>query len=51
MILCTHQMVNYIRANKSEANEFIGDDVQSKWNDDLYLKPVVVDSWLMFGED
>lgn len=44
-------MVNYIRANKSEPHEFIGDTVQNKWDDDRYLKPIVVDNWLMFGEN
>lgn len=43
-------MINYIRANNCDPTEFIGGAVQSKWDDDIYLKPIIIDNWLMFGK-
>lgn len=41
-------MINYIRTHKIEAAQ-MSTVKQSLWEDDVYLKPVVVDFWLMFG--
>lgn len=41
-------MINYIRTHKIEPSQ-MKTVSQSLWDDDIYLKPVVVDAWLMFG--
>lgn len=41
-------MINYIRSNKVTAEQLLNTN-DSAWSDDAFLKPVVVDSWLMFG--
>lgn len=42
------QMINYIKTHSVTAESFAGIN-EVLWNDDKYLKPVEVDSWLMFG--
>lgn len=43
------KMINYIRVKNVDATAIASADSQL-WNDDVYLKPVEVDAWLMFGE-
>lgn len=43
------KMINYIRVKNVDASVMVAIDSQV-WNDDVYLKPVEVDAWLMFGE-
>lgn len=43
-------MINYIRSNKVTAEQLLNTN-DSAWSDDAFLKPVVVDSWLMFGKN
>lgn len=43
------KMINYIRVKNVDATVIASADSQL-WNDDVYLKPVEVDAWLMFGE-
>lgn len=40
-------MVNYIRQHKSDPLSLQNTDVPV-WNDDLYLRPVTTESWLMY---
>lgn len=42
-------MINYIRLHTSDPSSIANADTQL-WLDDKYLKPVEVDSWLMFGK-
>lgn len=42
------QMINYIKTHKTTADRLVSIN-EVLWNDDTYLKPVEVDSWLMFG--
>lgn len=42
-------MINYIRTHKTDAAEVKSLD-KSAWNDEIYMKPVVIDSWLLFGK-
>lgn len=44
------QMINYIRTHKIEPAQ-VKTLSQLVWKDDIYMKPVVVDSWLMFGKE
>lgn len=41
-------MINYIKTHKVSADQFVS-MAEVLWNDDAYMKPVEVDSWLMFG--
>lgn len=41
-------MINYIKSHKVSAEKLAGLS-EVLWNDDKYMKPVEVDSWLMFG--
>lgn len=43
-------MINYIRAHKTDADTIKSLEAQP-WTDDAYLKPVVIEPWLMFGTD
>lgn len=43
------KMINYIRSTNVDATTFLSIDSEV-WNDDVYMKPVEVDAWLMFGE-
>lgn len=43
------KMINYIRVTNVDASVIASIDSQV-WNDEEYLKPVVVDAWLMYGE-
>lgn len=43
------KMINYIRVENAEASVIASIESQV-WNDEVYLKPVVVDAWLMYGE-
>lgn len=42
------KMINFIRMNKIEPS-VIKNALEITWNDDVYLKPVQIDLWLMFG--
>lgn len=42
-------MINYIRTHSVTLDTFTGIN-EVLWKDDKYMKPVEVDSWLMFGE-
>lgn len=42
-------MINYIRTQKLTPDQLLSAQ-ETAWQDDAYLKPVVVDSWLMFGK-
>lgn len=42
-------MINYIRSKKVTAEQLLTTN-DSDWSDDAFLKPAVVDSWLMFGK-
>lgn len=41
-------MINYIKTHKVSADSLLSMK-EVLWNDDTYMKPVEVDSWLMFG--
>lgn len=41
-------MINYIRTHQVTAEKIRNAD-KVLWLDDTYLKPVIVDEWLMFG--
>lgn len=43
------KMVNYIRIKNADASFMATVDSQV-WHDDVYLKPVEIDAWLMFGQ-
>lgn len=43
------KMINYIRLKNAEASVIASIDSQV-WNDEVYLKPVEVDAWLMYGK-
>lgn len=43
------QMINYIRTHKVEPT-IIANAKSQLWADDIYLKPVTIDAWLMFGK-
>lgn len=43
-------MINFIRTNKSTVDKFLN-ATEVFWNDDLYLKPVEHENWLMFDFD
>lgn len=43
------KMINYIRVKNVDASVIASIDSQV-WHDDVYMKPVEVDAWLMFGE-
>lgn len=42
-------MINFIKTHKTTADDLIKTN-EVLWNDDKYMKPVEVDSWLMFGK-
>lgn len=42
------QMINFIKTHKTTADQFLS-MFEVLWNEDTYMKPVEVDSWLMFG--
>lgn len=42
-------MINYIRSKNVTAEKLLTTN-DSAWADDAFLKPIVVDSWLMFGK-
>lgn len=42
-------MINYIRTHNIKPMTILNAATQL-WSDDIYLKPVEIDSWLMFGK-
>lgn len=43
------KMINYIRAKKPQPSEIMDANV-APWDDDIYLKPCEMESWLMYGQ-
>ena len=43
------KMVNYIRLRKPDPKDLVASTV-ALWDDDKYLKPGEMESWLMYGE-
>lgn len=43
-------MINYIKTHSLTAEKLLEIN-EVAWNDDKYMKPVEVDSWLMFGRN
>lgn len=43
-------MINYIRTHNTTAEQIMSAS-KAFWSDDAYLKPVLVDFWLMFGKN
>lgn len=41
-------MINYIKTHSVTADQFSGLN-EVLWNDEIYMKPAVVDAWLMYG--
>lgn len=42
------KMINYIRQHKPEPSSLINSEIPV-WNDDVYLKPIATETWLMYG--
>lgn len=43
------KMINYIRQHKPEPVSLVNSELPV-WNDDVYLKPIATETWLMYGK-
>jgi len=43
------KLINYIRLFKPKPETILNFENSNNWNDEMYLKPVIHEPWLMFG--